>query len=64
MPIGTGILMLGGRGHLIENNRIYGNYLTGVAAIDGILLVENPPADLARPQHRSAATSSGSTAPT
>jgi len=42
VPIGTGILMLGGRGHLIENNRIYGNYLSGVAAIDGILLVENP----------------------
>jgi pectinesterase len=37
-PIGTGILLLGGRGHRIENNRIYGNYLAGVAAIDGILL--------------------------
>jgi parallel beta helix pectate lyase-like protein len=44
VPIGTGILLLGGRGHRIENNKIYGNYLTGVAAIDGILLQENPDA--------------------
>jgi hypothetical protein len=41
-PIGTGILLLGGRDHLIERNRIYGNYLTGIAAIDGILLAKNP----------------------
>ena len=27
VPIGTGILLLGGRDHLIENNRIYGNFL-------------------------------------
>jgi hypothetical protein len=43
-PVGTGILLLGGRGHLIEKNRIYGNWLTGVAAIDGILLQKNPAA--------------------
>jgi hypothetical protein len=43
-PVGTGILLLGGRGHLIEKNKIYGNYLTGVAAIDGILLQKNPQA--------------------
>ena len=42
VPIGTGILLLGGRDHLIENNRIHGNFLTGIAAIDGILLSENP----------------------
>ena len=42
VPIGTGILLLGGRDHLIENNRIHGNFLTGIAAIDGILLTENP----------------------
>ena len=42
VPIGTGILLLGGRDHRIENNKIYGNFLTGIAAIDGILLVENP----------------------
>jgi hypothetical protein len=44
VPVGTGILLLGGRGHRIENNRIHGNFLTGVAAIEGILLVENPDA--------------------
>jgi hypothetical protein len=42
VPVGTGILLLGGRDHLIERNRIYGNYLVGVAAIDAILLQENP----------------------
>jgi hypothetical protein len=41
-PIGTGILLLGGRGHRIENNRFYGNWLTAIAAIDGILVTENP----------------------
>src|SRR3954451_3527346 len=44
VPVGTGILLLGGRGHRIENNRIHGNFLTGVAAIDGILLEKNPDA--------------------
>ena len=29
VPLGTGILLLGGREHRIENNRIYGNFLTG-----------------------------------
>jgi hypothetical protein len=42
VPLGTGILLLGGRDHRIENNRIFGNFLTGIAAIDGILLQENP----------------------
>jgi hypothetical protein len=42
VPIGTGILLLGGRDHLIEGNKIFGNFLTGIAAIDGILLAENP----------------------
>ena len=41
-PVGTGILMLGGRGNRIENNRIFGNYMTGVAAVEGILLEKNP----------------------
>ena len=43
-PVGTGILLLGGRGNRIENNRIYGNYLAGVAAIEGILLEKTPEA--------------------
>jgi hypothetical protein len=44
IPVGTGVLLLGGRGNRIENNRIHGNYLAGVAAIEGILLAENPDA--------------------
>jgi hypothetical protein len=44
LPVGTGILLLGGRGHRIENNRIHGNFLTGVAAVEGILLQRNPQA--------------------
>ena len=38
VPVGTGILLLGGRTNRVEDNRIYGNYLVGVAAIEGILL--------------------------
>ena len=38
VPIGTGILLLGGRTNTVENNRVYGNYLIGVAAVEGILL--------------------------
>ena len=38
VPIGTGILLLGGRNNRVENNRVYGNYLVGVVAIEGILL--------------------------
>jgi hypothetical protein len=44
VPVGTGVLLLGGRGNLIENNRIHGNYLAGVAAIEGVLLQKNPDA--------------------
>jgi hypothetical protein len=43
-PIGTGILLIGGRDHRIENNRIYGNWLAGIAALDGILSPEVPEA--------------------
>ena len=49
VPVGTGVLLLGGRGNLIENNRIHGNFLAGVAAIQGVLLEKNPQArDLER----------------
>jgi hypothetical protein len=46
LPIGTGILLLGGRQNRVEDNRIYGNYLGGVAGIDGLdfLLEKNPQA--------------------
>jgi Pectinesterase len=43
-PVGTGVLLLGGHRNRVENNRIYGNYLAGVAAIQGILVVKNPDA--------------------
>jgi hypothetical protein len=38
VPVGTGILLLGGRTNRVEDNRVYGNYLIGVAAVEGILL--------------------------
>ena len=38
VPVGTGILLLGGRTNRVEDNRVYGNYLVGVAAVEGILL--------------------------
>jgi Right handed beta helix region len=37
-PVGTGILLFGGRRTTVTKNRIYGNYLVGVAAIDQLLL--------------------------
>jgi hypothetical protein len=42
VPIGTGILLLGGRDTLIEKNRIYGNFLGGVGGLDSFLVPENP----------------------
>jgi hypothetical protein len=44
VSVGTGILLVGGRGNVVEGNRIYGNFLGGVGALDGILLQENPDA--------------------
>jgi plastocyanin len=38
VPVGTGIILLGGRGNVVQDNRIFGNFLGGVALIDGILL--------------------------
>jgi hypothetical protein len=43
-PIGTGILLFGGKGNRIENNRIYGNFLAGVAAAEAILVTKTPEA--------------------
>jgi hypothetical protein len=43
-PIGTGILLLGGRGHRIENNRIFGNYLVGLSEVEGLLIEKTPEA--------------------
>jgi hypothetical protein len=43
-PVGTGIILLGGRDHRIEDNAIYGNFLAGIVAIDSVLITENPEA--------------------
>jgi len=43
-PVGTGVLLLGGRRNTVENNRIYGNWQMGVALVEGLLLEENPQA--------------------
>ena len=37
-PVGVGVFIFGGRRTLVENNRIFGNYLTGVAMVQQILL--------------------------
>jgi Right handed beta helix region/Pectinesterase len=44
VPVGTGILLLGSRDTRVENNRIYGNFLGGFAALDSFLVPENPEA--------------------
>lgn len=45
-PIGTGILLFGGRRHVITNNRVYGNYLVGVGAVEQLLLKQADAQDL------------------
>jgi Right handed beta helix region len=45
-PIGTGVLLFGGRRTEVTNNRIYGNYLLGVGAVQQILLKQKDAADL------------------
>lgn len=37
-PVGTGILLFGGRTTTVSKNRVYGNYLMGVGALDQLLL--------------------------
>ena len=44
VPVGTGVLLLGGRRNTVEDNDIFGNYTVGAAAIEGFLLEENPQA--------------------
>jgi hypothetical protein len=44
VPIGTGLVLLGGRGNLVEDNDIFGHYLAGVAAVEGVLLDKTPEA--------------------
>jgi Periplasmic copper-binding protein (NosD) len=44
VPVGTGLLLLGGRRNTVEDNKIFGNYAVAIAAVEGILLEENPQA--------------------
>jgi hypothetical protein len=45
-PVGTGVLLFGGRRTRVEDNRIYGNYLIGVGAIQQLLLKQKDAQDL------------------
>lgn len=43
-PVGTGVLLFGGRRNVVEDNEIFGNYQAGVAVVEAFLLEENPQA--------------------
>ena len=43
-PVGTGVLLFGGRRNVVEDNEIYGNWQGGVAVVEAFLLSENPQA--------------------
>jgi hypothetical protein len=45
-PVGVGVLLFGGRRNVVENNRIYGNYLVGVGALQQLLLEQKDAQDL------------------
>jgi len=47
-PVGTGILLFGGKGNRVENNRVYGNYLAGVGMVQGFLAMKDPEAQVLR----------------
>jgi hypothetical protein len=37
-PVGSGVVLLGGRRNVVEANRIFGNYAAGVAVVEDLLL--------------------------
>jgi plastocyanin len=45
-PVGVGILLFGGRRNRVEHNRVYGNYLVGVGALQQLLLKQKDAQDL------------------
>ena len=47
-PVGTGILLFGGKGNRVENNRVYGNFLAGVGMVQGFLAMKDPEAQVLR----------------
>ncbi len=45
-PVGVGLILFGGRRNIVENNRVHGNYLAGVAAVQQLLLKDESAKDL------------------
>jgi hypothetical protein len=45
-PTGVGILLFGGRRNTVSNNRVYGNYLVGIGAIEQFVLQQKDAAAL------------------
>lgn len=44
VPAGTGILLFGGKGNRVEGNRVYGNYLVAIGAVESIFVEDTPSA--------------------
>jgi plastocyanin len=51
-PVGVGVFIFGGRRTLVENNRIFGNYLSGVAMVQQLLLKQKDAQELVGNQIR------------
>lgn len=45
-PVGTGILLYGGRGTKVTNNRIFGQYLVGLGMVEALTLKQKDAMDL------------------
>ena len=45
-PVGTGILLYGGRGNLVTGNRIFGHYLVGAGMIEALTVQQADAVDL------------------
>ncbi|HEX4734031.1 MAG TPA: right-handed parallel beta-helix repeat-containing protein [Thermoleophilaceae bacterium] len=45
-PVGVGVFLFGGRRTLVENNRIFGNYLAGVVGVQQLLLKQRDAQEL------------------
>jgi len=45
-PVGVGVLLFGGRHNRVEHNRVYGNYLVGIGALQQFLLKQKDAQDL------------------
>jgi hypothetical protein len=60
-PIGVGVLLFGGRRNVVEHNRVYGNYLVGVGALQQLLLNDASAKDLIGNQVRENAFGLGGT---